>query len=219
MSHLEEVLKVANSMGAWITAAPMASLLLLFRCCSTIGESTMRRSGESHPRSAFAGLYAQGMVTSMGRGGYFHMVGLMSVIGAHRWPGCQLAVHRSRTDKRLHAATLRPQTHGRQVRRRGYNLQVMAVSWWTAAINGVAGLLLVGLFAHKLEDVREKVRGELHQWLGILSTAAMIGVFGYLNSRNASPWAVRSSRRLLAACNGHPASNREKTFESGAAWA
>ncbi len=66
----------------------------------------------------------------------------------------------------------------------GYTLQVMAVSWWTMAINGVGWLLLVGLFAHKLEDVREKVGGGDTKWLGILSTAAMIGVFGYLNSRN-----------------------------------
>ena len=60
----------------------------------------------------------------------------------------------------------------------------MAVSWWTMAINGVSWLLVVGLFAHKLEDLREKVGGGSAKWLGILSTAAMIGVFGCLNSRN-----------------------------------
>ncbi len=41
----------------------------------------------------------------------------------------------------------------------GYTLQVMAVSGGPA-INGVGWLLLVGLFAHKLEDVREKVAAE-----------------------------------------------------------
>jgi hypothetical protein len=84
----------------------------------------------------------------------------------------------------LTAATLGADAMGVKFGGEGYTLQVMAVSWWTMAINGVGWLLLVGLFAHKLEDVREKVGGGDTKWLGILSTAAMIGVFGYLNSRN-----------------------------------
>ena len=80
----------------------------------------------------------------------------------------------------------------------GYDLYAMASSWWTMAINGVGWLLLVGLFAHKLEDLREKVSEGNTVWLGILSSAAMIGVFGYLNSRNI----IQRGGPLIAAVAG-----------------
>ena len=183
MSDVEEVLKVANSTGAWITAAPiviiaLVQVLLYYRQIYHAADAV------NLSREQLQLAFRTGMVTSIGPvvAIFIIMVGLMSVIGAPMaW--MRLAVIGAAPTE-LTAATLGADAMGVKFGGEGYTLQVMAVSWWTMAINGVGWLLLVGLFAHKLEDVREKVGGGDTKWLGILSTAAMIGVFGYLNSRN-----------------------------------
>jgi Flp pilus assembly protein TadB len=50
------------------------------------------------------------------------------------------------------------------------------------AINGVGWLIVAGLLTHKLETLRTKIGGGDVKWLAVLSGAAMLGVFGYLNS-------------------------------------
>ena len=180
---MEEVLKVANSMGAWITAAPiviiaLVQVLLYYRQIYHAADAV------NLTREQLSQAFRTGMVTSIGPvvAIFIIMVGLMSVIGAPMaW--MRLSVIGAAPTE-LTAATLGADAMGVKFGGEGYNLQVMAVSWWTMAINGVGWLLLVGLFAHKLEDVREKVGGGDTKWLGIRSTAAMIGVFGYRNSRN-----------------------------------
>lgn len=49
------------------------------------------------------------------------------------------------------------------------------------AINGTGWLLVTALFTHKLEDIRQKIGGGNQVWLGVLSIAAALGAFGYLN--------------------------------------
>jgi len=194
---LEEVLKVANSMGAWITAAPiviiaLVQVLLYYRQIYHAADAV------NLTREQLSQAFRTGMVTSIGPviAIFIIMVGLMSVIGAPMaW--MRLSVIRAAPTE-LTAATLGADAMGVKFGGEGYTLQVMAVSWWTMAINGVGWLLLVGLFAHKLEDLREKVGGGDTKWLGILSTAAMIGVFGYLNSRNI----VAMGGPLVAAVTG-----------------
>lgn len=180
---MDEVLRVANSLGVWITAAPiviiaLVQVLLYYRQIYQAADAV--NLSNEQLKVAFR----TGMVTSIGPvvAIFIIMVGLMSVIGAPMaW--MRLAVIGAAPTE-LTAATLGADAMGVKFGGEGYNLQVMAVSWWTMAINGVGWLLLVGLFAHKLEDLREKVGGGDVRWLGIISSAAMIGVFGYLNSRN-----------------------------------
>ena len=63
-----------------------------------------------------------------------------------------------------------------------YDLNALATGWWTMAVNGAGWLVFAGLFTHKLEGIRNKVGGGDVKWLAVLSSAAMLGVFGYLNS-------------------------------------
>ena len=139
---MEEVLKVANSMGAWITAAPiviiaLVQVLLYYRQIYHAADAV------NLTREQLSQAFRTGMVTI-----FIIMVGLMSVIGAPMaW--MRLSVIGAAPTE-LTAATLGADAMGVKFGGEGYNLQVMAVSWWTMAINGVGCLLLVGLFAHKL---------------------------------------------------------------------
>ncbi|MGI6783137.1 MAG: DUF5058 family protein [Aminivibrio sp.] len=197
MSVLDEILKVANSMGAWLTAAPiviitLVQVLLYYRQIYEAADAVNLKPEQL--KQAFR----TGMVTSIGPviAIFIIMVGLMSVIGAPMaW--MRLAVIGAAPTE-LTAATLGADAMGVKFGGEGYDITAMAVSWWTMAINGVGWLLLVGLFAHKLEVLRDKAGGGDIKWLGILSSAAMIGVFGYLNSRNMT----EVSGPLIAAVTG-----------------
>jgi len=72
------------------------------------------------------------------------------------------------------------------------------MSWWTMAINGCGWLLMVGLFASKLEILREKVSGNDTKWLALLTGGATLGAFGYLNSGNV----VSGGGNLIAVLTG-----------------
>ena len=51
------------------------------------------------------------------------------------------------------------------------------------SVAGLGWLLVVGFFAHKLEYVWEKVGGGDAKWLAVLSGAAMLGAFAFLNGQ------------------------------------
>jgi uncharacterized membrane protein len=80
---LEEVLTVANSMGAWITAAPiviiaLVQVLLYYRQIYHAADAV------NLTRNQLSQAFRTGMVTSIGPvvAIFIIMVGLMSVIGA-----------------------------------------------------------------------------------------------------------------------------------------
>ena len=155
---MDEILKVANSMGAWLTAAPiviitLVQVLLYYRQIYEAADAVNLKPEQL--KQAFR----TGMVTSIGPviAIFIIMVGLMSVIGAPMaW--MRLAVIGAAPTE-LTAATLGADAMGVKFGGEGYDITAMAVSWWTMAINGVGWLLLVGLFAHKLEVLRDKAGG------------------------------------------------------------
>ncbi|RCW47759.1 DUF5058 family protein [Halanaerobium sp. MA284_MarDTE_T2] len=178
---MDQVLKVANEWGVWLAAAPVVIIalvqaLLYYRQSMKVGQEIGLTKPELHKA------FKTGVVTSIGPviAVFIVMVGLMSVIGGPMaW--MRLSVIGAAPTE-LTAARLGADAAGVEFGGDGYNLEVMAVSWWNMIINGVGWLLFVGLFAHKLEDVREKVANGDSRWLGVLSGAAMLGVFGYLNA-------------------------------------
>jgi len=178
---MDQVLKVANEWGAWLAAAPVVIIaliqaLLYYRQSMKVGQEIGLEKTDLHKA------FKTGIITSIGPviAVFIVMVGLMSVIGGPlAW--MRLSVIGSAPTE-LTAARLGADAAGVEFGGEGYNLQVMAVSWSTMILNGIGWLLFVGLFAHKLEDLREKVANGDSRWLGILSGAAMLGVFGYLNA-------------------------------------
>lgn len=178
-----EVFKVANSFGIWVMAAPVVLLTIIqaFLYYKQIKKTAkLVDLTDDHLKRAFKA----GAITAIGPSIaiFIIMVGLMSVIGAPMaW--MRLAVIGAAPTE-LTAATVGADAVGVKFGGEGYDLYVMSVSWWTMIINGCGWLLFVGLFAHKLEGFREKMGAGDPVWLAILTSAAMIGVFGYLNGRN-----------------------------------
>lgn len=176
-------MKVANEFGVWIAASfivvvVVVQALLIYRQTFIAAKTVNVTDAQLKKAFRTGAITAIGPVVAI----FIVMVGLMSVIGAPMaW--MRLAVIGAAPTE-LTAAQVGAEAVGVKFGGPDYDLHAMAASWWTMAVNGVGWLLLVGLFAHKLEDVRQKIGGGDVVWLGVLSSAAMIGAFGFLSSRN-----------------------------------
>ncbi|OFI06274.1 hypothetical protein CLOACE_10470 [Clostridium acetireducens DSM 10703] len=176
-----EILKVANEFGVWV-AASITVLVVVTQSLIFIklANKTAKKLGMKEETCKKA--FKTGMVTAIGPSiaVFIVMVGMMSVIGGPlSW--LRLSMIGSAPTE-LTAAKVGAEAAGVTFGGADYGLNALATSWWTMALNGVGWLLVAGLFTHKLEKIRQKVGGNDTKWLAILSGAAMLGVFGYLNS-------------------------------------
>jgi len=193
----EEVLRVANSFGVWVIAAILICLVTVQSIMYyKLARTTATKIGL--PKETCNIAFRTGMVTAIGPviAIFVIMVGMMSVIGGPMsW--MRLAIIGAAPTE-LTAAKVGSEAAGFQFGSPDYNLMALATSWWTMAINGVGWLLLVGLFSHKLDSLRDIIGGGNVKWLAMLSGAAMLGVFGYLNSGDV----VSGGARLVAVVVG-----------------
>lgn len=122
-----------------------------------------------------------GLISAIGpaMGVFIVMVGLMTSIGGPMaWMRLSII---GAAPTELTAATFGAQASGVELGSAGFTLTVMAVSWFTMALNGAGWLVSTGVFTPVLEKVREKVSGGNEKWLIALSGACSLGIFGYLN--------------------------------------
>jgi len=194
---MEDYLQVANEFWIWVLAfiavswALLQALLYYKQLFKAVGTADIT---ELQLRRAFR----TGAITAIGPSIaiFIIMIGLMTVIGTPMaW--MRLAVIGAAPTE-LTAAHLGADAVGVPFAGEGYDIYAMTVSWWTMTINGIGWLLLVGLFAHKLEALREKAAAGDINWLGVITVAAMIGVFGYLNATNI----IALGGPLIAAISG-----------------
>lgn len=192
-----EVAKVANGIGPWIMASfivilvVVQAVLYVKLAYKTAGKLNMSKEVCSKALRV-------GMVTSIGPvvAIFIIMVGLMAVIGGPMaWMRLSII---GAAPTELTAATVGAQAIGVEFGGADYDLYALGMSWWTMAINGTGWLLMVGLFASRLEILREKVSGNDTKWLGLLTGAATLGAFGYLNSGNV----VAGGGNLIAVLTG-----------------
>ncbi|MBS4023452.1 MAG: DUF5058 family protein [Dethiobacter sp.] len=193
----EEILRIANEFGVWVIAAILVSLVavqsimyvkLAYAAADKIGMS------QATCKTAFR----TGLITAIGPviAIFIIMVGMMSVIGGPMsWMRLSII---GAAPTELTAARVGAEAYGVGFGSPEYDMMALATSWWTMAINGVGWLLLVGLFSHKLETLRDVIGGGNAKWLAMLSGAAMLGVFGYLNSGDV----VAGGARLVAVIVG-----------------
>ena len=130
------------------------------------------------PKKAFR----VGLISAIGpaMGVFIVMVGLMTSIGGPMaWMRLSII---GAAGTELTAATLGATASGVDLGGEGYTLTVMAVSWFTMALNGCGWLIFTGIFTPGLEKLRDKMSGGDTKWLGVLSAACSLGIFGYLNS-------------------------------------
>jgi len=176
-----EILKVANGFGVWIAAAPVVALTAI----QAIIYSRLARKAANQlsiPNEKCNQAFKTGLITAIGPSIaiFIVMVGMMSVVGGPiSWLRLSII---GAAPTELTAAKTGADAIGVTFGGADYDMNALAVSWWTMAINGCGWLVLVGLFTHKLEGLRVKIGGGDAKWLAVLSSAAMLGVFGYLNS-------------------------------------
>lgn len=192
-----EILKIANGVGVWIFAAFIVVLVVIQSILYTkLAYKTADKLGME--RETCNKALKVGMVTAIGPvvAIFIIMVGLMSVIGGPlAWMRLSII---GAAPTELTAATVGAEALGVTFGGADYDVTALATSWWTMAINGCGWLLVVGLFASKLELVREKVAGDDTEWLALLTGAATLGAFGYLNSGDV----VKGGGNLVAVIAG-----------------
>lgn len=109
------------------------------------------------------------------------LVGLMAIIGGPiAWQRLSVIGAAPTELAVATAATKSLGLESAQLTTPGFTMQALSITWWTLALNGCGWLVVCTLFADKLESIREKVGGGDIKWLGVLSSAAMIGIFAYL---------------------------------------
>lgn len=124
--------------------------------------------------------FKTGLITAIGPsiGVFIVMVGMMSVIGGPMsWQ--RLSVIGS-APLELSNAQVGAQVAGQTFGGADYGVKGLVLSWLTLALGTQGWIWFVILFGHKLGKVREKIGGNDTKWLILLSTAAMVGVFGKL---------------------------------------
>jgi len=176
-----EILKIANSASVWVAAAPVVILTAIQAVIySRLARSTAKKLGIPDEKCKIA--FNTGLITAIGPSVaiFIVMVGMMSVVGGPiSWLRLSII---GAAPTELTAAKTGADAVGATFGGANYDINALAASWWTMAINGCGWLLFVGIFSHKLEGLRVKVGGGDIKWLAVLSSAAMLGVFGYLNS-------------------------------------
>ncbi len=179
----EELLLAANDTALWLIAFAVVSVVAVQAgCYIRLAFSEARKIG--FPREKCYLALRAGATSAVGPSiaVLIVMVGMISMVGAPiSW--LRLSVIGAAPTE-LTAATVGAQAYGVEFGSPEYDIMAMATSWWTMTINGIGWLLVVAVFAHRLERVRERVGGGDPRWLAILSGAAMLGCFAFLNSRS-----------------------------------
>ena len=126
--------------------------------------------------------FKSGLITSIGPsiGVFIVFVGLMSVIGGPMtW--LRLSIIGSAPLELMHAE-IGAEVMGVGFGGPDYGIDAMVLSWTTLALGTQGWIWFVLLFAPKLEKLREKIGNSDPKWLGVLSSAAMVAVFGNLSA-------------------------------------
>lgn len=177
------VLQVANSWVLWLIAFLIVAVVLFQSIVYTIlSFKVADKIGLSRERCKRG--FRAGMVSAIGPSisVFVVMVGMMSVVGGPiTWLRLSII---GAAPTELTAATVGATAYGVAFGSADYDLNALAASFWTMAINGTGWLLFVGLFASRLEVIREKLSGGDIKWLAVISGAAMLGAYGYLNTNN-----------------------------------
>lgn len=176
-----EVLAIANAKGLWLISISIVVIVLIQSILYV--RLSFKVAGEiDYPISNCKKALKVGMVSAIGPSiaVFIVMVGMMSVVGTPiTWLRLSII---GAAPTELTAATVGAQAAGVEFGSPEYDLHALSLSFWTMAINGTGWLLVTVLFTHKLEDIREKIGGGNPRWIGILSVAAALGCFGFLNS-------------------------------------
>ena len=124
------------------------------------------------------------------------MVGLISAVGAPiAWLRCSII---GSAPIEMTGAMLGAQAYGVELNSPQYDLNALAASWWTMAVNGIGWLVVAAVLTPHLEKVRAKFGGGDARWLVLIAVAATTGCYGYLSADTIGK-ALRNYKKALAA--------------------
>ena len=191
----QDVFQVANNAVVWflcfIVVALIQSLLyirLSLKAADAIGFER---------RNVYKGLWT-GAVSSVGPSFavFLVMVGLISAVGAPiAWLRCSII---GSAPIEMTGAMLGAQAYGVELNSPQYDLNALAASWWTMAVNGIGWLVVAAVLTPHLEKVRAKFGGGDARWLVLIAVAATTGCYGYLSADTIGK-ALRNYKKALAA--------------------
>jgi hypothetical protein len=180
-----EVLRAANGVWLWL-AAILVVLVVLLQAGLYIRQALAEARRINFPRSQCLKALWAGAVSALGPSlaVFIIMVGMMTVVGTPvTWLKLSII---GAAPSSLAAAQFGAQAAGAELGSAAYDLTALATSWWAMNVNAVGWVLFVAIFARRLEPIRAKVSGGDPQWLAVLTAAAMLGAFAFLNARNVS---------------------------------
>jgi hypothetical protein len=193
----KEVSIAANAVGVWLVAVIVVSVVAVQAILYIrLALATARKIGFARDKCVRA--LRSGVISAVGPSVaiLIVMVAMMSVVGAPiTWLRLSII---GAAPTELTAAKVGSEATGVEFGSAQYDMKALAGSWWAMGINGVGWLVLVGLFAHRLETIREKVGGGDARWLALLSGAATLGAFAFLNVNNIFPLDQVEKVRKLA---------------------
>lgn len=176
-----EILKIANQPIFWILGAIPVCIAVI----QSILYTKLSMKNAEHvglDQSTCKKAFKSGLITSIGPsiGVFIVLVGLMSVIGGPMsW--LRLSIIGSAPLEIMHAE-IGAKVMGVKFGSAEYGIDAMVLSWTTLALGTQGWIWFVMAFAPKLEKIRAKVGNKDPKWLGVLSAAAMIAVFGNLST-------------------------------------
>jgi Domain of unknown function (DUF5058) len=176
-----ELLKIINSVGLWVLALIMVSIVFI-QAGLYMRQALKAAAAIKMPREICKKGLRAGMITAIGPSIaiVIIMIGMMAVVGAPMtWMRLSII---GAAPTELTAATLGAKAIGVEFGSSKYDLYAFAASNWGMALNDFGWLLIVGIFATRLEWMRKKIGGGNPHWLALLTSAAAIGAFAYLMS-------------------------------------
>lgn len=178
---MDNYMEVANHWTLWIAGAPLAILTVVQGVLFLRKALKVRKEVDLTKDEAMKALRV-GATASIGPafGVFVVMLGLMAAIGApFAW--MRLTTIGS-APIQLSAAQQAAEAMGTTLGGEGYGAVHFANAAWVLSLNGMSWLIVTGLFAHKMDDIKEKVSCGDPRIVGVLGSGAMIGAFAYLFS-------------------------------------
>ena len=176
---MKEYLKVANDPLLWLMCVPLvflvaAQAIIFSKKAFTSANLVNLTQQEAKDAFSIGAISAIGPAVAV----FVVMLGMMAVVGAPMtWLRLSII---GAAPTELAASNMGAKAMGVEFGGEGYGILEYANSVWTMSLNGIGWLLFVGLFAHKLEGIRDKVSKGDSKLTGKIGGAAMLGAMAYL---------------------------------------
>lgn len=177
-----DYLSIANSWQVWLCALACVSIIVfqsIFFAKLCYKNAPMVGLSKAECNKSFR----CGMVTAIGPSlsCFIGAISMIAVVGGPlAWMRLSMI---GAAGTELTAAAYGAAGYGVELGGAGYDIYAMANTWLTMALNGCGWLLVVVLLTPRMEKVRQKVGGGDEVWLGLITSAASIGLFGYMASQ------------------------------------